>query len=374
LDGSIQVKILGIVKREQMQEMIKIDGSLKSGSGTILRDAIPFALLMGKDLHLTNIRSKRAKPGLRPQHLRVIEAVAQICEGTVKGAGVGSREIIFRPGNSIKGGVFHWDIGTAGSTTMLALSVIFPALHADAPSTFRITGGLFQDFAPSAHHVKYVLLPLLASMGIHIDLEIVQPGYVPKGHGQILVKVKPLNGRPKALSLVDQGKLTEINGIALSSHLKKRGVSDRMAVSCLKILKARGYDTKIDMTYDMEAAPEYQKASIQAGASLAVWARTDTGCLIGSDMAGALKRSAEFIGKQTARNLIEDLDTGATVDRFVADQLIPFAAISEGWTAYRIPRMSDHIEARLWLVEELLGAKTEVKDNLVRIRGIGYTK
>ncbi|MBC8460355.1 MAG: RNA 3'-phosphate cyclase, partial [Deltaproteobacteria bacterium] len=56
------------------------------------------------------------------------------------------------------------------------------------------------------------------------------------------------------------------------------------------------------------------------------------------------------------------------------DQLIPFASLSEGWTAYRIPRMSDHIEARLWLVEELLGAKTEVKGNLVRIRGIGYTK
>ena len=91
-------------------------------------------------------------------------------------------------------------------------------------------------------------------------------------------------------------------------------------------------------------------------------------------MAGALRRTAEFIGKRTARNLIEDLDTGATVDRYVADQLIPFASLCEGWTAYRIPRMSDHIEARLWLVEELLGAKTEVKGNLVRIRGIGYTK
>ncbi|MBW1748674.1 MAG: RNA 3'-phosphate cyclase, partial [Deltaproteobacteria bacterium] len=118
--------------------------------------------------------------------------------------------------------------------------------------------------------------------------------------------------------------------------------------------EARGYDAKIEITYDTKEAPEYQRASIQAGASLAVWARTDTGCLIGSDMAGALRRAAEFIGKRTARNLIEDLDTEATVDRYVA--------------------MSDHIEARLWLVEELLGAKTEVKGNLVRIRGIGYTK
>jgi len=58
----------------------------------------------------------------------------------------------------------------------------------------------------------------------------------------------------------------------------------------------------------------------------------------------------------------------------VADQIIPFASISEGWTAYRIPRMSDHIEARLWLAEELLGGKAEMKGNLIRIKGIGYKK
>ena len=86
------------------------------------------------------------------------------------------------------------------------------------------------------------------------------------------------------------------------------------------------------------------------------------------------KNGTDLLFEVPLGTIIEDLDTGATVDRFVADQLIPFAAISEGWTAYRIPRMSDHIEARLWLVEELLGAKTEVKDNLVRIRGIGYTR
>jgi RNA 3'-terminal phosphate cyclase (ATP) len=68
--------------------MIKIDGILKSGSGTILRDATTFALLMGKDLQLINIRDKRDKPGLRPQHLKVIEAVAQICQGKVKEQGL----------------------------------------------------------------------------------------------------------------------------------------------------------------------------------------------------------------------------------------------------------------------------------------------
>jgi RNA 3'-terminal phosphate cyclase (ATP) len=220
--------------------------------------------------------------------------------------------------------------------------------------------------------MKYVLLPLLKRMGMHIELEIIQPGYVPKGRGRILVKVRPLKERPKGLSWADQGKVVEVRGVALSSHLAKRRVSDRMALSCRKALEAKGYDAAIEIVNDTKETPAYRRPSIQAGASLAVWARTDTGCLIGSDMAGAPRRTAEFIGKRTARNLIEDLDTEATVDRYVADQLIPFASLAEGLTAYRIPRMSDHIESRLWLAEELLGAKTEVKGNLVRIRGIGY--
>jgi hypothetical protein len=36
--------------------------------------------------------------------------------------------------------------------------------------------------------------------------------------------------------------------------------------------------------------------------------------------------------------------------------------------------MTAHIETRLWLVEKMLGAKTEVKDNRLRIKGIGYRR
>jgi len=352
--------------------MLEIDGSQKSGSGTIVRDAVPFSALVGKELYIKNIRAKRDKPGLRAQHLKGIEASAQICQGQFDGAKIGSREIRFNPGEVIRGGEFNWSIGTAGSTTMLALSVIPLALFADGPSTYNITGGLFQDFAPSVYHLKYVLLPILKGMGVNIDLEIIQPGYVPQGNGQIKVKVIPLKDRLKPLISVAQGTIAEIKGIALSSLLKERKVSARMARECQSKLNAKGYDSKIEIVYDSEEYPCYQRASIQAGATLAIWAHTDTGCLIGSDMAGALGRTSEFIGKQVAKNLIEDLVSGATADRHLADQLIPFTALAEGWSAYLIPKMTEHIEARLWLVEKILGAQTEVKNNLVRIKGIGY--
>ncbi len=352
--------------------MIEIDGSQKSGSGTIVRDAVPFSTLVGTELLLKNIRAKRDRPGLRPQHLKAIEASAQICRGRLEGAKVGSREIRFKPQQEIRGGEFEWDIGTAGSTTMLALSVIPLALFADEPSNYKITGGLFQDFAPSVYQVKYVLLPTLRAMGVHVDLKIIQPGYVPQGKGQIEVKVMPLKERLKPLTLDDQGRLTGLQGIALSSLLKARRVSERMAKGCQKAFKARGYDPKIEILYDTQEEPAYQSVSIQAGASLAIWTTTDTGCLIGSDMAGAPRRTAEFIGKRVARNFFEDLDTGATVDRHLADQIIPFTALAEGWSVYLVPRITEHIEARLWLAEEILGAKSEVKGNVVRIKGIGY--
>lgn len=352
--------------------MIEIDGSRKSGSGTIVRDCISFSVLAGKDIHLTNIRAKRSKPGLRPQHLKGLEACAQICQGRLEGAAVGAKEFTFRPGKVIRGGKYEWNIGTAGSTTMLAMAVIPLALFAEGPSTYKISGGLFQDFAPSAFHLKFVLLPVLQQMGVEVNLKIISPGYVPQGSGQIELYIKPLKQGLKSLSLADQGQVTEIKGIALSSFLKERKVSERMAETCRRKLQAAGFNLDVEIIYDTDESPAYERVSVQPGAALAIRAKTSTNCLVGADMAGALGRSAEFIGKQVAKNLLHDLQTGATVDRHLADQIIPYAALAEGKSAYIIPEKTDHIESRTWLVEEILGAKTNVKDNLLQIDGKGY--
>jgi RNA 3'-terminal phosphate cyclase (ATP) len=344
--------------------MIQIDGAEKSGSGTILRLAVALSTLLGEELHLWNIRAKRDKPGLRPQHLQVVLACREMCNGKVEGVKVGAKEIVYRPGKHIKGGFYEWEIGTAGSTTMLAMSLLLVGCIADKPSTFRISGGLFQDFAPSAYHMQYVLFPTLRRMGIEAELEVKQPGYVPQGKGVIEVRVKPVKAKLRPLILLEQGRVKGIEGIALSSHLEEQKVSQRMARECRERLGARGYDAKIELRHDTQAK--------QKGAVLSLWAETDTGCLIGSDRAGRPGRSSEEIGRYVVRNLLEDLGTGAEVDRYLADQLIPYCALGDGVSEYIIPMMTEHVETNLWLVERMLGAKTELKNNRVRIDGIGY--
>ncbi len=353
--------------------MIKIDGSQKSGSGTILRDSIPFSVLTGDGLHMTNIRAKRSKPGLRPQHLKAAEACAEICGGRLEGASVGSTDIVFQPGDRIRGGAYTFNIGTAGSATMLAMAVLPLALFAEGPSVYRITGGLFQDFAPPAFYFQKVLLPVLRRMGIQAEFTILRPGYVPRGGGQIELHIDPLQGKLRPIMLTEQGRITAVKGIALSSLLKDRRVSERMAASCNKILASEGLHADIDVLYDEEKSPVYGEPSPQPGAALMVWAETDTGCVIASDTAGARGRTSEAVGKKTAAKLIQDIRTGATVDRYLADQLIPYAAFAEGKSEYRIPSVTDHVEARLWLIEEFFQTKTRLTEKRleIEVQGIG---
>ncbi len=340
-----------------------IDGGAKSGSGTIVRYSVALASLLGKEIKIQNIRAKRKKPGLRAQHLKVIQACQEMCQGTASNAVVGSKEITYAPKGRFKGGEYHWDIGTAGSTTMMAQTLLPLACFAGKPSKFRLGGGLFQDFAPSAYHMKFVLLPILEQMGIQAELEIVRPGYVPRGGGIIEIEVEPVK-KLKPLGLTEQGEILGIKGIALSSHLKGRKVSHRMAEECQKALGSYGYKAELEEIYD--------ESSLQEGAALAIYGETSSGSRIGSDRAGRPGRSSESIGRYVAQSFVEDVKTGAAVDRYIADQLIIYAGLADGTSRYSIPRITEHVETNLWLIEEFLGAKTRIKDDFIEIEGIGF--
>jgi len=343
--------------------MINIDGGAKSGSGTIVRYSVALASLLGEGIRIENIRAGRDKPGLRAQHLKAVQACQEMCHGVVENASVGSKEISYTPRARFNGGEYSWDIGTAGSTTMMAQTLLPLACFAREPSKFRLEGGLFQDFAPSAYHMKFVLLHLLEQMGVQAELDIIRPGYVPRGGGVVEIRVEPA-GKLKPLNLTEQGEIFSIKGIALSSHLREKRVSQRMAAECQKVLSSYGYKAEIEIIED--------ESSFQEGAALAIYAETSSGSRMGSDRAGRPGRSSESIGRYVAERFIEDVKTGAAVDRYVTDQLIIYAGLAEGVTRYSVPRITEHVETNLWLVEEFLGARTGVSGNLVEIEGIGF--
>lgn len=269
-------------------DVLEIDGSLHSGSGTIVRQAVVYAALTGRPVQIRNARARRPHPGLRPQHLRAIEAVRDLVGGVLEGAEVGSRSVVFTPVGLAPAGQYAWDIGTAGSATMLALAILPLLASRGRGVEAEIRGGLFQDFAPSPFHLQHVLLPMLAQMGVAAEIDMVRPGYVPAGEGVIRLAV-PLAGHTLRPLVPRRGRApARVWGIALSSHLDDRRVSARMAAAARPVLDAAGISAAIEERSDAAAA--------QPGAAFALFAEFIGGARLGADRAGAPHRRAESIG------------------------------------------------------------------------------
>ena len=346
--------------------MIEIDGSQYSGSGTIVRQAVAFSALTGQAVHIVNARLRRPKPGLRPQHIRVVESIRELVNGSAEGVSPGSRELVFQPG-AVKGGQrYHWDIGSAGSTIMLALAILPVLAFSKDSIQVELRGGLFQDFAPSFYHLQHVLLPLLRRMGLEAEVEMGRPGYVPRGDGVLYLNVKPVRKGLNSVVQEQAGRVERLWGIALASHLEERRVSHRMAEAAEQVFASAGYQASIEVKYDSTA--------LQPGAAFAAFVDLAGDVRIGADRAGAPRRRAETIGRHVARQLLDDLKTEATLDRYAADQVIPFAALAAGESRFRIPAVTEHIVTNAWLAKTFLGVEMTMQDQQMAITGAGFQR
>ena len=344
--------------------MLEIDGSQKSGSGTILRLSVALAAILGEPLHIFNIREKRSQPGLRPQHLEAVLAAARLCDARVHGATLGSREIWFTPGE-IRGGVVSSEIGTAGSIPMLLLTVLPICAYAKRHVRLRVTnGGTDVRNAPTANYLKHVLLPVLARMGLKARLTVQKYGYYPKGMGEILLEVDPCpNLSP--IRLERFGELQYVKGISVCTFLADRKVAARQAVAAKAWLESAGLVSNIEIVNDMSNP-------LQKGSSLVLWAETDSGALLGGDAIGELGKPSEKVGREAADNLLKEIAAEATVDSHLADMLVPYVALAQGNSVYLSGLATEHLDTNIWLAEKILGAKFQVTkvENLYKIETI----
>lgn len=344
--------------------MLEIDGSQKSGSGTILRLSVALAAILKEPLHIFNIRMKRTQPGLRPQHLEAVLTAARLCSAEVRGAKLGSGEIWFTPGE-IQGGRITSEIGTAGSIPMLLLTILPMCAYAKQPVCLRVTrGGTDVRNAPTINYLKHVLLPLLFRMGLKATLTIRKYGYFPKGMGEILLEADPCqNLSPVRLDRF--GELKQLKGVSVCTFLADRKVAERQAEASRERLGQLGLKPDIEIINDVSNP-------LQKGSSIVLWAETNTGSLIGGDAIGELGKPSEKVGVEAADNLIKELDAKSTVDSHLADILVPYVALAQGSSVYCSRLVTEHLDTNMWLAEKILGAKFRVVkvENLYRVETV----
>jgi RNA 3'-terminal phosphate cyclase (ATP) len=350
--------------------MIEVDGSYGEGGGQVLRTAVALAVVLSKEIHVFNIRAGRAEPGLRPQHMTGVKAASELCSGHLEGLGVGSTEFVFKPGK-LRAGTFRFDVGTAGSVT-LVLQTLMPIL-AFAPGAVQleIAGGTDVKWSPPIDYVRLVMLPILKKIGYHGELELVRRGHYPKGGG--LVKFST-GGASKLQALLygKPGSISKIYGISHAAALP-RHVAERQAAAAKKNLEGAKL---LAASIDVEVLDD--KRQLSPGSGIVLSAETQNGDILGSDALGERGRPAEEVGSTAGKILGEEVESGAMLDRHMGDMIIPYLVLAIGASEVSISRVTQHTRTNVKVTEWFTGRRLDLEGELdhpgkLRVEGLGLS-
>jgi len=304
------------------------------------------------------IRAGRPNPGLSPQHVTSIEAVAEICGASVDGLFAGSKEIVFRPGQLI-GGEYEFDVGTAGSISLVMQSCLLPSIMSKSRVRMTIKGGTDVRWSPPIDFARMVHLPLLTRFGGTSDLEVISRGFYPEGGGEVVVETSPAGGvRPVDLS--HRGEILSIQGIAFAQNLPEHVVSRMRHSAIKKLLNFREVHIESDV-----------RKGHSTGAGIVLVAEFDNS-LLGESALGAKGVRSETLGDSCAEDLLETVESEATVDEHMLDQILPYMALAAKGSRVLVEEMTGHADTNVWVIEQFLGERFSIskKEKLVEVATI----
>lgn len=328
--------------------MIEIDGAHGEGGGQLLRMAIALAAVRGTAVRIDRIRAGRPNPGLAPQHVTAVRAVAELCSAEVEGLEAGASQIVFRPG-LIVGGAHTFDVGTAGSLSLVLQACLPVAFAAPEGIQLRVTGGTDVRWAPPLDSFTRVFLPWVRRLGGTADLVLHRRGYYPRGGGSVELVTQPAASWSR-LELLDPGTLRRVRGIAHVANLPE-DIPKRIKHAALRRLHGIE-DVKIE-----ERVYRGEEALGQGGA-LVLWAETEHS-LLGADSLAERGKPSERVGEEAAKFLSEEMDAGAAMDVHTADQILPYLALADGPSSFTVREVSGHLRSMAWLIGQLLGRTVE---------------
>lgn len=321
---------------------IELDGAEGEGGGQILRSSLALSLLTGRPFHLANVRARRDRPGLQPQHLMSVRAAAVIGSARVRGDERGSRELWFEPG-PITPGKYHFPIGTAGATSLVLHTLYLPlALGASGPSEVLLEGGTHNDHSPCFHFLDTTWRPYLELLGLQIKLKMRRPGFYPRGGGAVEAHVQPA-ARVRDLTLCERSEITTITGVSAVAGLPE-DIAIRQSRQALRRL--RGIDLPVSI----------REESWPGGPGTMLALTLDTIPVPTLFFAlGARGKRAERVADEAVDQVLSyrHAPTGA-VDVHSADQLVLPLALAQGASTYSVTAVTQHLLTNIGVIRRFI--------------------
>jgi len=328
--------------------VIEIDGSYGEGGGQLVRTAVALSALTGSALRLAGVRAKRARPGLAPQHLAAVRAVAALCDARCEGLELGSSGFTFEPRARAAGGALRVEVGTAGSVTLVLQALLPTLLCARQASRVVVTGGTDVRQAPTWDYFCEVLVRLLRGMGVRVRASLARRGYYPRSGGEVAVEVEP--GQPRALLPEKPSGAWKVSGEAHVARLPL-SIAERMRAAASATLPR---DARIG------ARVLGNGQAVGTGGAITVWAENGA-CVLGASRVAERGVRAEALGEAVGAELGADIASGAALDLHAADQVLVYLAMARESSSFTARAVSSHARTAMWLIEQFLPARFAVE-------------
>jgi RNA 3'-terminal phosphate cyclase (ATP) len=319
--------------------MLVLDGSAGEGGGQILRTALGLSLATGRPFRIENIRARRSKPGLRYQHRMAVKAAQSMSDASIEGAKVGSRCLEFHPG-AVRPGHYSFDIGTAGSTSLVFQAVLPALMTAPGPSSVSLIGGTHNPMAPPFEFLTQVYFPVLRRMGVRVEAALERVGFAPGGGGAVRFSVTPAQ-RLVALDHARRGAFRACRGRALIAGLP-RSIADRQLATLRRHLTS-GARLEIEELEGLQGVGNAVLVELEFAHQSELF--------VGFGERG---RRAEEVAESAAREAEAYRAAAAPVGALLADQLLIPLALSGGGSFVTVDRLSLHSTTNMATIEAFL--------------------
>lgn len=327
--------------------MIEIDGSHGEGGGQILRTSISLAALTMKPIRIKKIRAGRPQPGLKRQHIAGIELTGKLVNATIEGLEVGSTDVTFIP-QERRAGSFNFDVGTAGSISLVLQAVLPAAVLAPEPIEFHLRGGTDVKWSPPIDYFQNVFAHMIRYLGPSIRIEQKKRGHYPRGGGEVICNITPVQ-RLNALNMMEFGDLSCIGGISHCVRLPAH-VAERQAKAAKDTIQAElNISAAVEIEYYSKDDPH-----IGPGSGIVIWADGTEGTRLGSDRLGEKGERAENVGRKAAEQIVREIKTGMAIDSHLCDMIVPYLAIASGDSKIGITEITSHLVTNLWTTNQIL--------------------
>lgn len=324
-----------------------LNGSYGEGGAASFRTALTMSAFTERSVRIHSIRGAKRKPGLWPEDLTFARMLGHSCGAKLIGDDLGSNELTFSPKHWPRALHAKFDIaeheqGTVPGNALVILESLLPVLARTGKySKVTLLGETHNLNTLSFDAWERGSLVAHRRQGIYVYPQLVAAGYGFGGRGEVVAEIEP--SMPNGVDWRTRGELQHLTVVLTTSEL-----ADSVA--------ARGVQAAEDLMRDYRSVLSVESQPVRSrspGAFVTIIAEFERG--FGSSTAmGARGVRMESVVEQAWAGLQSWMASEATVDPYLADQLVIPALLATGPTTFKTSQITSRLLTQAWIIKQFM--------------------